>query len=229
MRLPAAWNSGYGRNGKSTAAIRKRKSKCCGRAAAGRGRNKSADGGRRSSGGVAQGAAGGQDLFQSAAATSGAAGPGRGGPAGAGNCHHAGSNSDRQRTAGGSAASAGPVEKPGVWQRLNPVHWFHSSTPEKKYDENGVTPLPPPGSSEAVNPTPLLPRKPGHRPFRRRRRVRHRSLKPNRLKLSGLRHRRFRGICICRRTNQNRATGGRQRARSRGPGNLSRKRAGWTP
>jgi tetratricopeptide (TPR) repeat protein len=54
-----------------------------------------------------------------------------------------------------------PVEKPGVWQRLNPVHWFHSSTPEKKYDENGVTPLPPPGSSEAVNPTPLLPPKAG--------------------------------------------------------------------
>ncbi len=52
-----------------------------------------------------------------------------------------------------------PVEKPGIWHRLNPVHWFHSSTPEKKYDENGVTPLPPPGSSEAVNPTSLLPPK----------------------------------------------------------------------
>jgi len=61
------------------------------------------------------------------------------------------------------AAPPGPaaVEKPGVWRRLNPVHWFHSSTPEKKYDENGVTPLPPPGSSKAVNPAPLPPPKAG--------------------------------------------------------------------
>jgi hypothetical protein len=50
-----------------------------------------------------------------------------------------------------------PVEKPGIWHRLNPVHWFHSSAPEKKYNENGVTPLPPPASSKAVNPAPLLP------------------------------------------------------------------------
>jgi tetratricopeptide (TPR) repeat protein len=50
-----------------------------------------------------------------------------------------------------------PVEKPSIWQRLNPVHWFHSSAPGKRYDEKGVTPLPPPGSREAVNPTPLLP------------------------------------------------------------------------
>ena len=57
-----------------------------------------------------------------------------------------------------------PVEKPGVWHRLNPAHWFHSSTPEKKYDENGVTPLPSPGSSEAVNPAPLLPPKAGPPP-----------------------------------------------------------------
>jgi tetratricopeptide (TPR) repeat protein len=55
-----------------------------------------------------------------------------------------------------------PVEKPSIWQRLNPVHWFHSSAPEKKYDEQGVTPLPPPGSREAVNPAPLLP--PGAKP-----------------------------------------------------------------
>ena len=48
-----------------------------------------------------------------------------------------------------------PAEKPGFWHRLNPAHWFQSSTPEKKYDENGVTPLPPPGAGEAVNPTPL--------------------------------------------------------------------------
>jgi tetratricopeptide (TPR) repeat protein len=50
-----------------------------------------------------------------------------------------------------------PVEKPGIWHPLNPAHWFHSSTPEKKYDENGVTPLPPPGSGNALNPPPLLP------------------------------------------------------------------------
>jgi len=47
-----------------------------------------------------------------------------------------------------------PVEKPGLWHRLNPVHWFHSSASKKPYDENGVTPLPPPGSDEAVNPAP---------------------------------------------------------------------------
>jgi tetratricopeptide (TPR) repeat protein len=52
-----------------------------------------------------------------------------------------------------------PVEKRGIWFRLNPVHWFHSSTTEKKSDANGVTPLPPPGSSEAVNPAPLPPPK----------------------------------------------------------------------
>ena len=45
-----------------------------------------------------------------------------------------------------------PVEKPGIWHRLNPVHWFHSSAPEKKYDENGVTPLPPLDSGKTVNP-----------------------------------------------------------------------------
>ncbi|MGA3284891.1 MAG: tetratricopeptide repeat protein [Verrucomicrobiota bacterium] len=54
-----------------------------------------------------------------------------------------------------------PVEKPSIWHRLNPVRWFHSSTPEKKYNENGVTPLPPPGSSKTLNPTPLLPPKAG--------------------------------------------------------------------
>jgi tetratricopeptide (TPR) repeat protein len=47
------------------------------------------------------------------------------------------------------------AEKPGIWHRLNPAHWFHSSAPEKKYDENGVTPLP--DSSGAANPAPLLP------------------------------------------------------------------------
>ncbi|HXR04499.1 MAG TPA: tetratricopeptide repeat protein [Verrucomicrobiae bacterium] len=47
-----------------------------------------------------------------------------------------------------------PVEKPGIWHRLNPTHWFRSSAPQKKFDENGVTPLPPPGSDESVNPAP---------------------------------------------------------------------------
>jgi tetratricopeptide (TPR) repeat protein len=52
-------------------------------------------------------------------------------------------------------------EKPGVWRKLNPVHWFGSSTPEKKYDENGLTPLPPPGSDDdRVTSTPLLPTNP---------------------------------------------------------------------
>jgi len=50
-----------------------------------------------------------------------------------------------------------PAEKPGIWYRLNPVHWFHSSTPEEKYGENGVTPLPPPSSGKTVNPAPLPP------------------------------------------------------------------------
>ena len=50
-----------------------------------------------------------------------------------------------------------PAEKPGVWHRLNPAHWFHASAPEKKYDENGVTPLP--DSGGAANPAPLLPPK----------------------------------------------------------------------
>ena len=54
-----------------------------------------------------------------------------------------------------------PVEKPGVWHRLNPVNWFRSSAPPKQYDEHGVTPLPPPGSDEAVNPAPLLPPRAG--------------------------------------------------------------------
>ena len=44
--------------------------------------------------------------------------------------------------------------------RFNPLNWFHSSTPEKKFDENGVTPLPPPDSAnDRVNSTPLLPSK----------------------------------------------------------------------
>jgi tetratricopeptide (TPR) repeat protein len=45
--------------------------------------------------------------------------------------------------------------KPGVWHRLNPANWFGSSEPKGNYVENGVTPLPPPGSSNNhVKPTP---------------------------------------------------------------------------
>ena len=44
-------------------------------------------------------------------------------------------------------------QKPNIWHKLNPVHWFGSSAPEKKFDENGVTPLPPPDSTVP----PLLP------------------------------------------------------------------------
>jgi len=60
-------------------------------------------------------------------------------------------------------APAGPVpaQKPGVWYRLNPAHWFRSSASQKQYDEGGVTPLPPPGSDEAVNPPPSPPPKTG--------------------------------------------------------------------
>jgi len=58
-------------------------------------------------------------------------------------------------------SGSAPAQKPGVLYRLNPAHWFRASTPQKQYDENGVTPLPPPGSDEAVNPPPLLPPKAG--------------------------------------------------------------------
>jgi tetratricopeptide (TPR) repeat protein len=52
-------------------------------------------------------------------------------------------------------------EKPGVLHKLNPANWFDSSAPEKKFDPNGVTPLPEPGSenSRAVS-TPLIPPSP---------------------------------------------------------------------
>jgi tetratricopeptide (TPR) repeat protein len=33
-------------------------------------------------------------------------------------------------------------EKPGVLHKLNPFHWFGSSKPEKRYADDGVTPLP---------------------------------------------------------------------------------------
>ncbi|HTX21137.1 MAG TPA: tetratricopeptide repeat protein [Candidatus Aquilonibacter sp.] len=63
------------------------------------------------------------------------------------------------------SATEQPVESPpapapqktGIWSKLNPAHWFHSSTPKEKYDENGVTPLPPLNPTAPANPTPLLP------------------------------------------------------------------------
>jgi tetratricopeptide (TPR) repeat protein len=40
--------------------------------------------------------------------------------------------------------------------RFNPLNWFHSSAPEKKFDVNEVTPLPPPDSAnDRVSSTPL--------------------------------------------------------------------------
>ena len=42
-----------------------------------------------------------------------------------------------------------PEKKPGFLHKINPVHWFGTSKPDKKYDENGVTPLPGPSSTTA--------------------------------------------------------------------------------
>ena len=47
-------------------------------------------------------------------------------------------------------------QKPSIWHRLNPAHWFGSAAPQKNYDENGVTPLPPLDSSAPANATPLM-------------------------------------------------------------------------
>ena len=47
--------------------------------------------------------------------------------------------------------------KTGVIHKLNPLNWFRSSAPEK-YNENGVTPLPPPASdNHHASSTPLSP------------------------------------------------------------------------
>ena len=40
-------------------------------------------------------------------------------------------------------AGAALAQKPGIWHRLNPVNWFRSSAPAEKYDDQGVTVLPP--------------------------------------------------------------------------------------
>jgi tetratricopeptide (TPR) repeat protein len=50
-----------------------------------------------------------------------------------------------------------PPETP---RKFNPFGWFSSSTPAKKYDQSGVTPLPSPDSTNArVSPAPLPPPK----------------------------------------------------------------------
>jgi tetratricopeptide (TPR) repeat protein len=52
------------------------------------------------------------------------------------------------------------TEKPGLLHKLNPLNWFRSA-PEKAYNENGITPLPPPSSAnDRVSSPPLLPPKP---------------------------------------------------------------------
>jgi tetratricopeptide (TPR) repeat protein len=44
---------------------------------------------------------------------------------------------------------------PETSHQFNPLNWFHSSAPEKKYDQNGVTPLPSPDSAnDRVSSTP---------------------------------------------------------------------------
>ena len=60
-------------------------------------------------------------------------------------------------TPGKPTSSGAPAEKSSVWHKLNPVNWFHSSTPEKTYAEDGVTPLPSPGAANTANPAPTLP------------------------------------------------------------------------
>jgi len=50
-------------------------------------------------------------------------------------------------------------EKPSVWHKVNPVNWFRSPAPVKKYDEHGVTPLPEVDSSAAENPATVPPAK----------------------------------------------------------------------
>jgi len=48
-------------------------------------------------------------------------------------------------------------EKHGILHKLNPIHWFGSSQPEKKYADNGVTPLPSPSAdNDRVNSTPPM-------------------------------------------------------------------------
>jgi tetratricopeptide (TPR) repeat protein len=40
--------------------------------------------------------------------------------------------------------------KPGVLHKMNPLNWFGSSKPDKKYNEEGLTPLPPPDSNSTA-------------------------------------------------------------------------------
>src|SRR3984957_3138885 len=63
-----------------------------------------------------------------------------------------------------TATTEPPVELPpdqtpkktGIWHKLNPVHWFHSSSPPN-YVDNGLTPLPSGDSTAPEKSTPLPP------------------------------------------------------------------------
>jgi len=49
-------------------------------------------------------------------------------------------------------------EKHGVLHKLNPIHWFESSKPQKSYSESGITPLPSPDEdNDRVTSTPVNP------------------------------------------------------------------------
>ncbi len=49
-----------------------------------------------------------------------------------------------------------PAPKPSVWHKLNPAHWFDTSSQQNGNIESGVTPLPPVGSVQpAQNPAPV--------------------------------------------------------------------------
>jgi tetratricopeptide (TPR) repeat protein len=66
------------------------------------------------------------------------------------------------QTNGFHATTDTPAEKPSVWHRLNPVHWFGSSSPppQDSYVQTGVTPLASgPGSASAPAPTSTPPAK----------------------------------------------------------------------
>jgi tetratricopeptide (TPR) repeat protein len=56
------------------------------------------------------------------------------------------------------------TSQPGILTKLNPVHWISPGTPETKYVENGVTPLPSPGSPPPVLPTIIQPAPPAPSP-----------------------------------------------------------------
>jgi tetratricopeptide (TPR) repeat protein len=56
------------------------------------------------------------------------------------------------------------TSQPGILTKLNPVHWISPAAPETKYVQNGVTPLPSPGSPPPVLPTIIQPAPPAPSP-----------------------------------------------------------------